>query len=95
MRYPAIMPEDTLVEVVETTPSDLGEDYSQVVLPVRPHRFYVVFRQSDNSFVLRPTEAVSDEQAQRDYDNDPELQRLLKEAAEGPRVRRRYVHRQQ
>lgn len=86
------MPEETLVG---TAPSDAGENYSQVVLPVPPHRLLLMSKQSDGSLVLRPTETVIDEQAQHYYDTDPELRKLLKQAAEGPRVRKNYVPRGQ
>lgn len=82
------MPEDTLVQAVKTAPSDAGENFSQVVLPVPSNRVLLLFRRPDGSLVLRSTEAISDEQAQHAYDTNPELRDILNSAAQSPTVYR-------
>lgn len=60
---------------------------SRVVLPGRPNERFILVENSDGSILLEP--AVTLSRAQVDYNTNPELQRLLTEAAAAPTVRKR------
>ncbi|HBJ72805.1 MAG TPA: hypothetical protein DDY88_03640 [Actinobacteria bacterium] len=62
------------------------EDRSRVVLPGHPDQKYVMTEQSDGSLLLEPAIVVT--VAQREYDQQPELQELLRRATQSTTVRR-------
>lgn len=62
------------------------DDRSRVVLPGRPNQRYVMRENEDGSLLLQPAQVVID--AQREYDNDPELRELLERATASPTVHR-------
>ncbi len=59
---------------------------SRTVLSGHPNQLYLVQENSDGSLLLSPARVVSD--AQREYDESPELQSLLAEALTSPTVHR-------
>ena len=62
------------------------DDRSRVVLPGHPDQKYVMTEQSDGSLLLEPAIVVT--VAQREYDQQPELQELLRRATQSTTVRR-------
>lgn len=59
---------------------------SRAVLPGHPNKMFIVQENSDGSMLLQPAVVVS--QAQLEYDESPELQQLLANAAGSPTVQR-------
>ncbi len=51
-----------------------------------PDQRFIVQENADGSLLLQPATLVTE--AQREYDTDPELQRLLAAATDSPTVRR-------
>jgi hypothetical protein len=78
--------------IIKTAAIAAGKHRSQVELPVEPDIEFVVFPKGDG-FELRRIEVLSEADAQREYDTNPELQKLLAEAAKSPTVRRRRTYR--
>jgi hypothetical protein len=62
------------------------DDRSRVVLPGHANQQYLVRENADGSLLLQPARVVTE--AQHEYDNDPELQELLRRAAAAPTVHR-------
>lgn len=59
---------------------------SRMVLPGHSDEMFLMRENPDGSILLEPAVVVS--ASQLEYDQDPELQRLLTEAAASPTVRR-------
>jgi hypothetical protein len=59
---------------------------SRVVIPGHSNQRFVVTEQTDGSNLLQPAKVVTE--AQAEYDTNPELRRLLSEAAQSQTVRR-------
>lgn len=59
---------------------------SRVVLPGHPDQWFLVRENPDGSLLLEPARLVSE--AQREYDESPELRALLDRAAASPTVRK-------
>jgi hypothetical protein len=64
---------------------------SRVVLPGHPNQWFLVRENADGSLLLQPARVVNE--AQAEYDSNPELQELLTRAAASPTVRRRRTRR--
>lgn len=62
------------------------DDRSRVVLPGHPNQKFLLQENSDGSLLLQPAKVVT--AAQTEYDNNPELQELLRRAAAEPSIRR-------
>lgn len=60
---------------------------SRVVLPGRPRQMFVVRENPDGSLLLQPGKVITN--AQSEYDETPELQELLAQAAASSTVTRR------
>ena len=59
---------------------------SRAVLPGHPDQLFIYHENEDGSIFLEPAEVVS--KAQREYDTNPKLRKLLADAAASRTVRR-------
>jgi hypothetical protein len=62
------------------------DDRSRVVLPGHPRQMFLVRENADGSLLLEPARVVTE--PQHEYDETPELQQLLRDAAASATVRR-------
>ena len=63
-----------------------ADERGRVTLPGRKNQHFMVTENEDGSLLLQPASLVSD--AQRAYDNSPELQEMLHRAMTASTVRR-------